>query len=71
MAHNSSNPTNRKLRKPESSPTLDERWKTSPSTETTSDEGQNARLAERRKREENTPPRPTSPKQGRGVRRER
>jgi hypothetical protein len=32
-----------------------EHWKTSPSTETTSDEGENARLASHRKVEENTP----------------
>lgn len=32
-----------------------ERWKTSPSTETTSDEGENAKTARERKIEENAP----------------
>jgi hypothetical protein len=33
----------------------EEKWKTSPSTETTSDGGENARRARERKVEENTP----------------
>jgi hypothetical protein len=57
MAHNSSNPGNRRLGKPESSPALNERWKSSPSTEVTSDQGNNARVARQRKDEENVPSR--------------
>jgi hypothetical protein len=41
--------------KPEAPPNLDERWKTSHSTEVTSDQGHNARLARERKHEENAP----------------
>jgi hypothetical protein len=36
----------------------DERWKTSPSTETTADEGENARRAAARKHAENSPRKP-------------
>jgi hypothetical protein len=61
MAHSSSTPSNRRLKKPESPPNLDERWKTSPSTEVTSDQGQNARLARARKEDENTPRRRREP----------
>lgn len=56
MAHNSSTPATRRLQKPESPPNGDEKWKTSPSTEVTSDQGTNADLARKRKRDENTPP---------------
>jgi hypothetical protein len=55
MAHTSSTPGNRRLKSPESPPNRDERWKTSPSTEVTSDKGQNARLARERKHQENAP----------------
>ena len=68
MAHSSSTRDNRRLRKPESSPTPEERWKTSPSTEVTSDRGHNARAAERRKSEENTPSRHPAPPPGPGRR---
>jgi hypothetical protein len=37
-----------------------ERWKTSPSTEVTSDEGENARTARERKHAENAPRKPPS-----------
>lgn len=57
MAHKSSTPGNRRFRKAESSPAVDERWKTSPSTEVTSDQGNNARVERERKREENLPSR--------------
>jgi hypothetical protein len=62
MAHDSSTPANRRLKKPESAPNRDEKWKTSPSTETTSDEGNNARLAEEHERQENSPARRSTPK---------
>jgi hypothetical protein len=69
MAHNSSTPANRRLRKVESSPQLEERWKTSPSTEVTSDEGHNARVARERQSKENLPSRhPAPPRPGNGRR---
>ena len=69
MAHHSSTPASRRLRKAEASPALDERWKTSPSTEVTADEGHNARVERRRKSEENLPSRHPAPPPTRGRRR--
>lgn len=69
MAHESSTPRNRRLRKLEASPAVEDRWKTSPSTEVTSDEGHNARVERRRKSEENLPSRHPAPRPGRGRRR--
>ena len=68
MAHSSSVRGNRRLDRPEASPALDERWKTSPSTEVTSDEGQNAGEERRRKSEENAPARPPPARQPRSRR---
>jgi hypothetical protein len=69
MARESSTPRNRRLRKVEASPALDERWKTTPSTEVTSDEGNNARVERRRKSEENLPSRHPAPRPRPGGRR--
>lgn len=67
MAHNSSTPSKRRLQKVESSPALDEKWKTSPSTEVTSDQAHNAEVARERKRSENAAlaPEPAAPVKGR------
>jgi hypothetical protein len=54
MAHSSSTQSNRSLRKVDA-PVPDERWKTSPSTEVTSDKGADARLARKRRHAENDP----------------
>ena len=66
MARSSSTRSNRRLDKPEASPVPDERWKTSPSTEVTSDQGENAREEKRRKSEENVPARPPPQRTPRG-----
>ena len=42
-----------------------DKWKTSPSTETTADQGENARLARERKQQENAPRLPRSRRPGR------
>ncbi|MDB4980092.1 MAG: hypothetical protein JWM82_844 [Myxococcales bacterium] len=55
MAHDSSKPSNRNWKKPETKPNDDESWKTAPSRETTSDDGHNAELAREHQREENAP----------------
>jgi hypothetical protein len=54
MAHTSSTKTNRRLRKIDA-PVTDERWKTRPSTEVTSDRGEDARRARERRHAENAP----------------
>jgi hypothetical protein len=54
MAHSSSTDSNRSLRKVDA-PVPDERWKTSPSTEVTSDKGVNAEVARERQHAENDP----------------
>jgi len=69
MAHTSSTRSNRRLDKPEASPAPDERWRTSPSTEVTSDEGENAGEERRRKSEENVAARPAPPRRSEGARR--
>lgn len=54
MAHESSTKSNRRLDKTDA-PVTTERWKTSPSTEVTSDRGKNAQQAEERRHTENDP----------------
>lgn len=54
MAHGSSTKSNRNLNKVDA-PVTDERWKTSPSTEVTSDKGVNAERARERRHAENDP----------------
>lgn len=54
MAHSSSTKSNRNLNKVDA-PVPDERWKTSPSTEVTSDKGANAQQARERRHAENDP----------------
>lgn len=54
MAHSSSTKANRRLRKVDA-PVTDERWKTRPSTEVTSDRGDDARRARERRHAENDP----------------
>jgi len=69
MARSSSTRSNRRLDKPEASSALDERWKTSPTTEVTSDRGGNALEERRRKSEENVPSRSPPPRRSNGARR--
>ena len=57
MAHTSSTKSNRRLNKVDA-PVTDERWKTSPSTEVTSDRGEDARRAGARRHAENDPRNP-------------
>jgi hypothetical protein len=54
VAHDSSTKANRNLNKVDA-PVPDERWKTSPSTEVTSDKGVNAEAARERRHAENDP----------------
>lgn len=54
MAHSSSTKSNRNLNKVDA-PVTDEKWKTSPSTEVTSDKGVNAQQARKRQHAENDP----------------
>ena len=68
MAHGSSKPSMIN-RTPPNAPANEkrrERWKTSPSTEVTSDQGENARTERERKVEENAP---RAPRGGRKSRR--
>jgi hypothetical protein len=62
MAHTSNKTSERHLRSPETPPNRDEKWKTTPSTETTSDGGENARLTREHARDENAPPKSASKK---------
>jgi hypothetical protein len=55
MAHNSSKTTQRNWKNSDSPPNNDESWKTRPSAETASDEGQNEKLTREHQREENAP----------------
>jgi len=55
MGHNSSDDSRMNKQSPHEGRGDDESWKTRPSTETTSDEGTNARVARERKVAENTP----------------
>jgi hypothetical protein len=69
MAHSSSPKSNQNLRKVDA-PVPDGRWKTSPSTEVTSDKGVNARRARERRHAENDPQNARSKvdaNRGRGV----
>lgn len=59
MAHESSTKSNRRLNKTDA-PVTTERWKTSPSTEVTSDRGENAQRANERRHAENDPQNPRS-----------
>jgi hypothetical protein len=68
MAHKSSIPGHRDLSPAHPNEGDDERWKTSPSTETTGDRGENARTGPRHQREENTPASPHGPKIPRSTR---
>ncbi len=55
MGHKSSDPRRMNSQSPHAGEADDESWKTRPSTETTSDEGVNARVARERKVAENAP----------------
>lgn len=54
MARDSSTNSNRRLPQV-TAPVTDERWKTNPTSEVTSDRGQNARRARERRHAENSP----------------
>jgi hypothetical protein len=55
MAHSSSDPSRMNQQRPHEARGDDEAWKKSPSTETTDDEGVNAKVARDRKVAENSP----------------
>lgn len=55
MASNSSKPSQRNWQAPHEGRTDEEKWKKSPSTETTHDEGVNEKLTQERRVEENAP----------------
>ena len=65
MAHSSSDPSRMNQQSPHEGRGDDESWKTRPSTETTSDEGTNARVARERKVAENAPRTDARPKTSR------
>jgi hypothetical protein len=64
MAHSSSDPSRMNQQRPHEGRGDDESWKTRPSTETTHDEGTNARVARERKVAENAPGTGQSPDEG-------
>lgn len=64
MGHNSSDDSRMNEQAPHEGRGDDESWKTRPSTETTSDEGTNARVARERKVAENAPGSGESPDGG-------
>ena len=55
MGHKSSDPERMNSQSPHAGHADDESWKTRPSTETTHEEGENARVARERKVAENAP----------------
>lgn len=64
MGHNSSDDSRMNKQRPHEGRGDDESWKTRPSTETTGDEGTNARVARERKVAENVPGSGQGPESG-------